>query len=119
MFFFHYTAFWNFSEKRNKVNTAPVAEQPVTVAIKDIEPISKPPVAPPKFIEVNSDDNTPSWRKITAKSTQPDATLKNFSTDIELFFVCFFSIFQFAGDNVNKDEEPVLRRANSFKNDPV
>lgn len=67
-----------FTEKKNKVNSIPVTEQqPVQVTIRDVEPIKGPPTVPPKqLIDINSDDNTPSWRK-TLKQSITDSTNKS------------------------------------------
>lgn len=65
------------------MNSIPVTEQqqqqqqPVTVTIRDAEPIKGPPTVPPKqLIDINSDDNTPSWRK-AFKQTITDPTNKS------------------------------------------
>lgn len=60
------------------MNSIPVNEQqPVTVTIRDVEPLKGPPAVPPKqLIDLNSDDNTPSWRK-TLKQTITDSTNKS------------------------------------------
>lgn len=69
-----------FTEKKNKANAVPVPvseQQPVTVTIRDVEPIKGPPAVPPKqLIDLNADDNTPSWRK-TLKQTITDTSNKS------------------------------------------
>lgn len=76
-----------FSEKKNRVNSIPVSE-PVTVTIKDVEPPPKAPAVPPKqLIDTNSDENTPSWRKMNLKATQADTPMKNINSTSELFIL--------------------------------